>query len=189
MVLAHRGTKPVHENGCELSSQEYLRNEEDRSLAHFQSFFDGAQIYLTEAYPEAKTIVILICDDGSIPYLGPAATETAEREGLTVLGDIVGWTQDTVDWAPVMTKAIARNPDAIEFINGWPLAFGSMLKATREQGFTGPVFWGFNNPIDVMGVAGPEASTDAFNCGGITPGAPDNPPMVEVVADGLRAKT
>lgn len=88
--------------------------------------------YLTETYPEVKTTVIVIPDDGSIPYLGPIIKGVAEARGLTVLGDVVGWSHDTVEFTPIMTKALAPKPDTLTMINGWPAAIGAMLKAARE---------------------------------------------------------
>ena len=144
--------------------------------------------YLTEAYPEVKTIVIVIPDDGSIPYLGPIVKRNAEERGLTVLGDFIGWPHDIVDFAPIATKALARDPDAICMMNGWPACTGSILKAAREQGYTKPVFGCNYDPAhDIREVAGVEASTNFF-IHGLTPGDPAMTPMVNEISTLAEAK-
>ena len=133
--------------------------------------------YLVESHPEVKSVVFIIPDDGSIPYLGKVVRELAEARGLTVKG-IVGWTHDTVDFTPIAAKAIALDPDAIHMTNGWPGPLGSILKAAREAGFTKPIV-SFHNPApDVKMVAGEAASTN-FITNGIIWDDPGNPPMIK----------
>lgn len=137
--------------------------------------------YVTETYPELKTTVIVIPDDGSIPYLGPIIKRTAEERGLTVLGDVIAWTHDTVDFTPIMAKALALGPDTLTLINGWPAPVGAMLKAAREAGFTGPVTCAHNPCEDILEVAGPAASTNYFATG-IVADSPDMTPMIKEIA-------
>ncbi|MBI4776702.1 MAG: ABC transporter substrate-binding protein [Deltaproteobacteria bacterium] len=133
--------------------------------------------YLVESHPEVKSVVFIIPDDGSIPFLGETVKKLAEERDLTVKG-IIGWTHDTVDFTPIAAKAIARDADAIHMTNGWPGPLGSILKAAREAGYTKPIV-AFNNPApDVTMVAGKAASTN-FITNGIIWDAEGNPPMIK----------
>jgi len=136
--------------------------------------------YLVEAFPEYKTTVLVMADDGSIPYLGPIIKRAAEKRGLSVLGEPVRWTHDTVDFTPIVAKALARKPSMLTLINGWPAPVGAMLKTAREAGFTGPVSCGHNPGEDILKVAGVPASTDYFATG-IVGNDPDMPPMIKAI--------
>jgi branched-chain amino acid transport system substrate-binding protein len=125
-------------------------------------YLTGLLNYTAKAYPKQKTMVIIHPDDGAIPYVVPKVTKVANDLGLTILGDTISWPMDTVDFTPVIAKALARKPHMLMLPNGWPAAIGSMLKAAREAGFTGMVL--STNPADdVAKVAGPAASTNFFS--------------------------
>lgn len=143
--------------------------------------------YVAEALPEVKTTVLIIPDDGSIPYLGPIMKRVAEERGITVLGDVVSWTHDTVDFNPIIAKTLARKPDSLTIINGWPAPVGAMLKAAREAGFTGPVTCAHNPGEDILKVAGPAASTNYYATG-ITADSPDMTPMIKEITPRLIEK-
>lgn len=136
--------------------------------------------YLTQAFPEFKTTVLVLPDDGSIPYLGPIMKREAEKRGLKVLGEPVSWTHDTVDFTPIIAKVLSRKPDTLTLINGWPAPVGAMLKSAREAGFTGPVSCGHNPCEDIVKVAGAAASTNYFATG-IVGSSPDMPPMIKEI--------
>jgi ABC-type branched-subunit amino acid transport system substrate-binding protein len=86
-----------------------------------------------------------------------------------------------VDFTPIAAKALARKPDMLTLLNGWPAPIGAILKAAREAGFTGPVTCGHNPATDVLEVAGPAASTNYFSTG-ITAESPDMLPMIKELA-------
>jgi branched-chain amino acid transport system substrate-binding protein len=136
--------------------------------------------YLVEAFPEVKTTVLVIPDDGSVPHLGPIMKRAAEKRGLKVLGEPVSWTHNTVDFTPIIAKALARKPDTLTLLNGWPAPVGAMLKTAREAGFTGPVTCGGNPCEDILKVAGAAAATNYFATG-IVGSSPDMPPMVKKI--------
>ncbi len=117
--------------------------------------------YMKEVYPDLKSIAVVTPDDGAPPFFEPVFKQKAAAEGL----DVVGWelyALDTEDYTPVTVKALASDPDALFLINGWPIMMGSILKAARELGFTGPVFACHEDPYDIREVAGPEASTEFY---------------------------
>ena len=142
--------------------------------------------YLKETYPEAKTITVITPDDGAPPYLEPLFKQKAAAEGLESL-EFVLWALDTTDFTPIVVKALATNPDSIFLINGWPIHMGSMLKAAREMGFTGPVFACHEDPYDIREVAGVEASTE-FYVHNITIDAPEMTSMIKEINSRAQAK-
>ena len=142
--------------------------------------------YLKEAYPQAKTITVLTPDDGAPPYLEPIFKEKAKAEELELLG-FVTWPLDTQDFTPVTIKALSTKPDALFLINGWPIHMGSMLKAAREMGFTGPVLACHEDPYDIREVAGRDASTD-FYTHNIAMDAPEMTPMIKEIEKRGKAK-
>lgn len=144
--------------------------------------------YLVKAYPEVKTMAVLIPDDGAIPFLGPIVSKLAKERGIKVAGRTIGWPLDTIDFTSIAHKAVARKADAIISVNGWPAMQGGILKAARQAGYTKPVFiTNYSPAYDIMTVAGKEASTDFFTHG-VTPGAPGNPPMLDEFARKMSAK-
>ncbi len=144
--------------------------------------------YLVKAYPNVKTMTVLIPDDGAIPFLGPIVTQLAKERGIEVKGDIIGWPLDTVDFTSIAHKAVGRKADAICSVNGWPAMQGGILKAARQSGYTKPIFITNYSPCyDILAVAGKEASTD-FWSNGVTIGAPGNPAMLDEFARKMEAK-
>lgn len=140
-------------------------------------YMTGLYNYLQKAEPELKTTVIIHPDDGAGPYAVPIVKRLAEKRGYKILGDVISWPLDTVDFNPVIKKALARKPDFISLVNGWPAAMGAMLKAAREAGFTGPIIC--NHPCEEVGiVAGPAASNNYIGIG-VVADSPDNTPIIK----------
>lgn len=148
----------------------------------------GGLKYLTEAYPKAKRIVMINPDDGAIPHISPIVKDIANKYGISVLGDIVGFPLDTIDYTPFAIKAIARDPDGIAIMNGWPQNLGFILKAGRERGYNKPIFGcAFTTAQDVAEVAGKEVSTDFF-CLGSSATDPYMPPLMKEIMEKAQAK-
>jgi branched-chain amino acid transport system substrate-binding protein len=142
--------------------------------------------YMREAYPNLKTIAVLTPDDGAPQFFEPVFNQKAAAEGLESLGFVL-WSLDTTDFVPVTLNALGTEPDAIFLINGWPIHMGSMLKAAREAGFTGPVFACHEDPYDILEVAGPAASTE-FYVHNIVPDSPEMTDMIKEINERARAK-
>ncbi|MBI5601903.1 MAG: ABC transporter substrate-binding protein [Deltaproteobacteria bacterium] len=135
--------------------------------------------FLAQAHPEVKTIAVSHPDDGAIPFIQPWIVKIAKERGITVLGDVVGFALDTVDFTPLAKKMLARNPDAIGMINGWPSMTGGVLKVARQSGYTKPIFITTYQPAeDTLKVAGKEAST-LFYQHSLLPGDSHNPQIVD----------
>jgi ABC-type branched-subunit amino acid transport system substrate-binding protein len=95
--------------------------------------------YLVKNYPDVKSVLNIMPDDGAIPDVGPKVAKFVEAAGLKMAGDTLGWALDTVDFYPVAKKAIERNADAWLVNPGWEAHVAFFLKGGREQGFNGVV--------------------------------------------------
>ncbi len=96
--------------------------------------------FIAKAHPEVKKIAFIEADDGAIPHIQPRVVQAAKRNGIVLVGDIIGFSMDTVDFTPIAKKAMARNPDAIAMINGWSSMIGGVVRTARQSGFTKPMF-------------------------------------------------
>ena len=151
-------------------------------------FYRSAFKYLTEHYPDVKTIAFIVVDDGQIRDNDSIVRKTAAEFGLTIKGDIIGWSPSTVDWAPYATKALKMEPDAIMTGNGGTIPTGSILKYVRQMGYTKPVFGCNMDPaIDIKDVAGKEAATNFFQHG-ISESTPDMAPITKEISKRAMAR-
>ena len=145
--------------------------------------------YIKEAHPEVKTIAVTQPDDGSIPIMHPRVVQIAKERGMALVGDVIGFALDTVDFTPITKKILARNPDGICIINGWPSMVGGVLKIARQSGYTKPI-WNINYPQarDVLKISGAESSTN-FYFHSLLANDPKNLPIVAEVLRRLEAKS
>lgn len=137
-------------------------------------------------YPDVKKVVILLPDDGAIPYLVPVAKGLIEDAGYTVVGDTIGYPNEMTDFSPIAAKLNAiKDADAYLHLNGTPPHVASIIKGLRELGNTKLYIREGNiNCNDILAIAGVAAATNVMT-GGITPGLPDNPPMVNEIYNQL----
>jgi len=145
-------------------------------------------MYLTKNYPDVKTITYILVDDGQIRDNDRIVRKIAKEFGLTIKGDIIGWSPATVDWSAVVTRAIKRNADAIMHGNGGAMANGSIMKIAREMGYTGLIF-GCNadGATDIRMVAGKSASTNYFTHG-VSESMPDMYPITKEISKRAMAR-
>lgn len=145
----------------------------------------AALTYMKELYPEVKKVIFTHPDDGAIPYLNGRMKKMLASEGVEMIGDTIGYNNETVDFSPIVAKIIAREPDAVFMINGLAAHTGNILKGLRESGWDKPyIVGGSQSALEIMKVAGKKASTNFFSAGFI-PGHPGNPPAMEAVAKKL----
>jgi branched-chain amino acid transport system substrate-binding protein len=119
----------------------------------------AAMTYLKQKYPDVKTIAYILIDDGQIADNDPAVRATAASLGLTIQGNIIGYTPDTQDFTPIAQKAVALNTDAIMIGNAITPWFALNIKAIRGLGYTKPIFSSCDAIVlpDVLGIAGSDA--------------------------------
>jgi len=91
-----------------------------------------------ELYPEVETIAYIIPDDPS-QYTALEVTEAVAAEfGLTSVAT-EAYPYGATDFYPALTGILAAEPDVIVQTSGMPSWQGSILKQSRELGFTGPM--------------------------------------------------
>jgi branched-chain amino acid transport system substrate-binding protein len=115
--------------------------------------------YVKKNYPNIKTVAYILVNDGQIADNDKPVRDTATKLGLTIKGDIIGFTPDTQDFTPIAQKAVAANADAIMIGNAITPWFGLTIKAIRGLGNTKPIFSccdAFVLP-DIAGIAGADA--------------------------------
>lgn len=142
-------------------------------------------LYMKELYPQVKKVVFLHPDDGAIPYLSNRVKKMLADNGIEMIGDTIGFNNETVDFSPIAAKVLERKPDAVFVINGLAQHYGALLKVLRAGGWKKPFCAsGAISAIEVATIAGKAASTDFFS-GSILPGVPGNPPAMEAIAKKL----
>jgi branched-chain amino acid transport system substrate-binding protein len=145
----------------------------------------AALTYMKEVYPNVKKVVFLHPDDGAIPYLNDRVKKMLKGGGIEMLGDTIGFNNETVDFSPIAAKILDRKPDAVFVINGLAQHYGALLKILRSGGWKKPFCAGGNiSTQEVLTIAGKAAATDFFSSSFI-PGHPSNPPALEAVAKKL----
>jgi branched-chain amino acid transport system substrate-binding protein len=139
--------------------------------------------YIKQAYPNVKTVAFLHPDDGNQGYVFDHVKPMLDKAGISVVGDLITFANETVDFSPVASKAIALKPDMIFLANGTPLHAGDLLKAVRQAGSDIPlVYSGDAAPTDILAIAGADAGTNYFGTG-IFNGAPNTPPLMQQIID------
>ena len=145
--------------------------------------------YLLEIHPKVKTIGLMVAQDGAEEIIASHIKEACKPRGLDLVAS-VPWGFDTIDFQPLMTKLLASKPDAISLMNGWDMALGQMIKASRKIGFKGPIVgMSFESVPNIIQVAGADLVEGFFNHGMTNdPNDPLMPKETKFVADRAMAK-
>jgi ABC-type branched-subunit amino acid transport system substrate-binding protein len=124
--------------------------------------------YLKKTYPNVKTVALITADDGAIPYVTPIVKKLLQDNGITVVGDTIGYPNEMVDFSPVSANILSLKPDAMFFANGLAVHMGSILKLVRAAGSQIPFVTGSSAAgEDVLPVCGKEAASN-FSSTGVT---------------------
>jgi len=127
---------------------------------------------VAKRHPEIKTVA-LVTSITSRENFHVCGMRAAEEVGWTVVAEDF-YEGGIIDFYPILTKFVAKNPDAIGLQDSNPGAMALMIKQARELGYTGVMF--APNPIlpefliPITGVAaaegylnnGPDYSSDLF---------------------------
>lgn len=144
--------------------------------------------YLNQAYPNVKSLDFVMPDDGSQPYLEPIVRKLITDSGHTVVGDVIAYPNEMVDFSPIATKLVASKSDAVFHLSGIPQGSSGILKAMRALGSDKPFAACQTASIyDILSLAGESASTNFFDVS-ITYDMPDTPPMMAEIQKRLLAK-
>jgi ABC-type branched-subunit amino acid transport system substrate-binding protein len=145
----------------------------------------AALTYMKQLYPNVKKVVFLHPDDGAIPYLNDRVKKMLAGGGIEMLGDTIGFNNETEDFSPIAAKVLERKPDAVFVINGLAQHYGALLKLLRSGGWNKPYCAGGSiSALEILTIAGKAAATDFFSAT-FLPGNPGNPPAMEQVAKKL----
>jgi branched-chain amino acid transport system substrate-binding protein len=141
--------------------------------------------YLVENYPNAKKVAV-----AAISFSDYDSYEQVYQEKWGPLGlEIVAFERfdpPTTDFVPVTTKLLASKPDAICVSRAAIPGLIGIVKAAREQGFTGPIFYCTPTDISLVAQAG-EKVTDVFGTG-LAPDDPNLPDACKAAIADLKAK-
>jgi branched-chain amino acid transport system substrate-binding protein len=132
--------------------------------------------YLVKTYPEAKTVVMVEMDIGLDPVLA-FRKSVAEKHGIKVLGTEL-YPLESFDMYAIVTKVLSRKPGAVDIGSAPPDHASQLIKAAREQGFKGPIF--YSSPIDpaIIFRAAGQKSNDVFGAGVDITGKKNITPMM-----------
>ncbi|MBW1700737.1 MAG: ABC transporter substrate-binding protein [Deltaproteobacteria bacterium] len=95
--------------------------------------------YFVESYPGIKKIAITGPDEPGGQIFLKLSKKEAERRGLEVVY-AEPYPFGTQDFYPILTKALAQKPDAIELGVGVAPWYTGLIKQARELQFNGPMF-------------------------------------------------
>ena len=142
---------------------------------------------MKKVFPKVKTVDLVNADDGAIPYLDPIFRKILQENGVTVVGKIIGYPNEMVDFSPVAAKLSVSKADAVFFGNGLPEHAAKTLKGLRELGSNKPlIFMSSGLAEDVKRIAGEAASTDFIIVGPMLE-APGTPPLMAEIQKRLLA--
>jgi|WetSurMetagenome_2_1015567.scaffolds.fasta_scaffold103721_1 branched-chain amino acid transport system substrate-binding protein len=148
----------------------------------------AAASYMKELYPNVKSVVTLHPDDGAIPYVEPQYKKLLAAQGFNMIGSVIGYNNETVDFSPIVAKIMAANADAVFMVNGLAQHEGNMLKGLREAGWKKPFcVGGAAATAEVLNIAGTASGTDYFSQG-IDPTQSSNPPAMQDIGKRMTAK-
>jgi branched-chain amino acid transport system substrate-binding protein len=134
---------------------------------------------LKKLYPNVKSVDLTIPDDGSVPYLDPIIRKMLNEHGLAVVGKTITYSNETIDYSPIVAKLAASKADAVFMENGMPSA--AVLKGLRELGSKKPVIAVFSGSIeDVLHTVGTDSAT-GYMLLGLMANMPNTPPLMAEV--------
>lgn len=114
--------------------------------------------WVGENYPNLKTAAIFSPNDESGKEVGDHNTEGYKQAGIEIKFHEF-YERGTQDFAPILTKVIAGNPDIIDLNGSTPGDSGVIIKQARQLGFKGQfVKAGGPGTQEIIRVAGPEAA-------------------------------
>lgn len=120
--------------------------------------------YLVKAYPEVRTVAMAEMNIGLDVVVAHRKT-VAQGHGIKVLASEF-YPLESFDLYPVHTRLLSYRPDAIDIGNSPPDHASLHVKAARELGFRGPIF--YHSPMDpaiILRAVGAAKSNDVFGAG------------------------
>ena len=119
--------------------------------------------YLVATYLNVRSVGIIDTDEPGGQASMQISQAMAASHNLTVAVTTLHLPTDT-DYSAILTKVLAKSPDAIDFGTATPLEAANLLKTAREQGFKGPCF--IVSPVSlytIQGIVGASLAYDFFD--------------------------
>lgn len=94
--------------------------------------------YVDTKHPDIKKVAVISPDDPVGEVFQTKLKGVYEERGI----EIAYWEvfpMPTFDFYPILNKAIATNPDAIEILYGMPQMTSALINQARELGYKGPI--------------------------------------------------
>jgi branched-chain amino acid transport system substrate-binding protein len=88
----------------------------------------GILQYIKKAHPEVKTVVALNPEDGSAKYLKPLFDRALKDNGISMVGDLIGYSLEMTDFTPIAQKIAQIKADAVFCPNCGGTHIGNLLK-------------------------------------------------------------
>jgi branched-chain amino acid transport system substrate-binding protein len=145
--------------------------------------------FFNKHYPKVKKLAFVIPDDGAIASLTPILKKLFAQHGLSIVGDPIGYSNETTDFNPIAAKINAlKDADAVFQQNGIAPHIAGIVKGLRNLGNKKPYGGIIPSRLDdVVAVAGKDAAKDVFMCGA-TPMDPGNTPLMNEMGKRIAAK-
>jgi branched-chain amino acid transport system substrate-binding protein len=119
----------------ELNSKTKYGFYADSSLYNIKPCYD----YFEKNYPKAKKIAMITPDDPGVSFaVSLNEKENKSRDLQTVFSE--RFKIGSEDFYPLLTKALAQKPDAINAVVSIVPWAAALINQSRELGFTGPIF-------------------------------------------------
>jgi len=145
--------------------------------------------FFKQHYPNVKKFAFVTPDDGAIPYLTPITKRLFADNGMSMVGDLIGYSNEATDFNPIAAKINAlKDADAVFQLNGIAPHIAGIVKGLRNLGNKKPYGGVIPSRLDdVVAVAGKDAAKDVIMCGA-TPMDPGNTPLMNEMGKRIGAK-
>ena len=108
--------------------------------------------------PKAKSVVVVDPNDDTGTDAAAVSKRDWTKTGITVLASDY-YERGTTEFAPLVTRIIAQNPDIVDFSEMPPSDTGLILAGLQDQGWKGVVVWSAGtSSADLIQAAGPAAN-------------------------------
>ena len=138
--------------------------------------------FFKKKYSMVKKLAFVSPDDGAIPYLTPIVKKLFAANGFSMVGDPIGYSNETVDYNPIAAKINAlKDADAVFHLNGISPGIGGIVKGLRNLGNKKPYAGIIPSALaETVSIAGKETSKDVFTVA-VTANDPANPSLMNEI--------
>jgi ABC-type branched-subunit amino acid transport system substrate-binding protein len=154
-------------------------------------YITGGFAALKTIYPDAKTVVPVGADNGpdAAAVVNGLLRDTAQRNGITVLDDMVPVPDAIVDVTPIAIKLNTyKDADAYIYVNAMQTSVAGIVKALRGMGNNTPMIC--TTVLDgneIVKLTGADAAINVVTAG-MEAGFSGNPPILNEIYDKVEAE-